>query len=95
MLVMVRTPFLQNLVSRGDAGLLLRFLLEKALGVAKKFFGENFIQMREHVFFNENLGDLIAAVKIQSADQRLKSVGQNELARSPQILRFAPGKQEI
>ena len=68
MFVVVRPPFFQHFVTWGKARCFLGFFLKEALGVAEKFFGNNFSSLGQDVFFNKFLGRQLTPVEINGAD---------------------------
>ena len=86
---MVGPGLYEHFVGRGNPPLLLRDLLEAALGVLVRALGDEVIKFSENGASDKCRGRVVPLVKVDGADDGLKCVGEDYLPRAARVLGLA------
>ena len=90
--VVVGAVFFEGAVNWGFEFVFLGEFLEVGLGVAPRFFFEDFVDFGEDVFVDEIFGGVVALVEVDGADDGFEAVGDDDGVGAVDTLLLAVGE---
>src|SRR5262249_3804161 len=90
----VRSRFLKHFVMRRRAAMLLSSLLPAALGVLIRLPCDDSVDLVVEILCNKLLCCIVALIEIDSTNDRLEGVGEDDVACAASISRLALGESQ-